>query len=376
MTFCHANKSTDPSPSSYPNMKLKYSILLLTIPACIGSLFRLPKWLFNPLVIRLTGLPFIQQPLQRQKVEESNNRSCGSTLTKEINQFLSPNSKPYQGTCRSKIQISRDTCSLKVKLKKFRISGSSRDDDQCMSDKFWITTELTHGEGVRSGAAGVICGHRDGAEIHVPVSHTSLVYLNFKIGLHSYPNWDIEVVHQKCEENLVRKYGLLDSVNSCLNRRESRKNAKATFRRMKKYLFGRRRGGRHTRSVLDWVFNFTKQKQKEISESNVNATKMNEEQNGEPNTIIDTSNVRNTPSEFFQIATSSDMELSRFSSHYSGSVSSSENTSPTSRKNHRNYKRRKSLFNKSKLTKDNPSSEKCPVYLYSDSHGLTCMCKS
>ena len=33
-----------------------------------------------------------------------------------------------------------------------------------MSDKFWITTELTHGEGVRSGAAGVICGHRDGAE--------------------------------------------------------------------------------------------------------------------------------------------------------------------------------------------------------------------
>ena len=170
--------------------------------------------------------------------------------------------------------------------------------------------------------------------------------------------------------------GLLDSVNSCLNRRESRKNAKATFRRMKKYLFGRRRGGRHTRSVLDWVFNFTKQKQKEISESNVNATKMNEEQNGEPNTIIDTSNVRNTPSEFFQIATSSDMELSRFSSHYSGSVSSSENTSPTSRKNHRNYKRRKSLFNKSKLTKDNPSSEKCPVYLYSDSHGLTCMCKS
>ena len=167
--------------------------------------------------------------------------------------------------------------------------------------------------------------------------------------------------------------GLIDSVDSCLNRRESRKNAKATFRRMKKYLFGRRKGSRQTRSVFDWVINFTKPK--EISESSGNATKINEEQNVEPYTIIDTSNVKNTPSEFFQIATSSDMELSRFSNHYHRSASS-ENTLTYHVKNHRNYKRRKSLFNKSKLKQNKPYSQKCPVYLYSDSHGLTCMCKS
>ena len=166
--------------------------------------------------------------------------------------------------------------------------------------------------------------------------------------------------------------GLLDSVDSCLNRRESRRNAKATFRRMKKYLFGRRKGSRQPRSVLDWVFNFKKPKPKE---SSGNATTMNEEQNVEPYTIIDTSNVKNTPSEFFQIATSSNMKLSRYSNHYHRSVSS-EDTTTNRVKKHRNYKRRKSLFNKSKITKGNPSSQKCPVFLYSDSHGLTCMCKS
>ena len=35
---------------------------------------------------------------------------------------------------------------------------------RCQEDKFWISTELSHGEGVRSGQNGVICSHRHGTE--------------------------------------------------------------------------------------------------------------------------------------------------------------------------------------------------------------------
>ena len=45
--------------------------------------------------------------------------------------------------------------------------------------------------------------------VHVPVSKTDKILLNFKFGSKSIssPSWDIEVIHQKCEDNLVRKYG-------------------------------------------------------------------------------------------------------------------------------------------------------------------------
>ena len=49
---------------------------------------------------------------------------------------------------------------FRVRLQTFKLSGGGGVGDQCHGDKFWITTDLTHGSGVRDGAAGVICGHR------------------------------------------------------------------------------------------------------------------------------------------------------------------------------------------------------------------------
>ena len=44
---------------------------------------------------------------------------------------------------------------------------------RCQEDKFWISTELSHGEGVRSGVNGVICSNRQGAESKNLITKTS-----------------------------------------------------------------------------------------------------------------------------------------------------------------------------------------------------------
>ena len=184
--------------------------------------------------------------------------------------------------------------------------------------------------------------------------------------------------------------GLLDSVDECSNRRESRKNAKETFRRMKKYLFSRRQGSRQTRSILDWVFNNKQEKQKvaidlndendeEHTEDKVSKRRGGFDKSPNRNTIISVSNMNNVPSDFFTIATSSNMELSRFSKQNSvrqTAKNASLNKSAISRRTRGNAKRRKSLFNKSSKKGGSTPVGICPVFLYSDSHGLTCMCKA
>ena len=51
---------------------------------------------------------------------------------------------------------------FRIKLKEFDLAEAV--GGRCQNDKFWISTELSHGEGVRSGANGVICSQRQGAE--------------------------------------------------------------------------------------------------------------------------------------------------------------------------------------------------------------------
>lgn len=377
-------------------MKLKYSFLFLVLPLITSPIFRLPKWLFNPLVIRLTNLPWLNPPSAKHKSQEFSSNSCGSTLTEADTIFESPGFEKLSqiGSCQSKIQINSNICNLRVKLKKFKLSGSSEEGSKCTGDKFWISSDLSHGDGVRHGESGVICGVRPDTEIHVPVSQTRTVYLNFKLRKipHSFnqPAWKIEVIHQRCQDNLIRKYGLLDSVDECSNRRESRKNAKETFRRMKKYLFSRRQGSRQTRSILDWVFNNKQEKQKvaidlndenheEHTEDKVSKRRGGFDKSPNRNTIISVSNMNNVPSDFFTIATSSNMELSRFSKQNSvrqTAKNASLNKSAISRRTRGNAKRRKSLFNKSSKKGGSTPVGICPVFLYSDSHGLTCMCKA
>ena len=175
--------------------------------------------------------------------------------------------------------------------------------------------------------------------------------------------------------------GLLDSVDRCRNRRKSRQNAKETFRRMKKQLFSRRRSHRNRRSVLDWLFKFNDRKVS--SEDNANGDKIDEvgatrkTAGSQQNTFHKVTGVKNTngvPDDFFVVASSSNMELSKYSSQDSGGppppVKINQRPTDNKLKGKRNYKRRKSLF---KTTKSKKSW--CPVFLYTLSEGLTCMCR-
>ena len=175
--------------------------------------------------------------------------------------------------------------------------------------------------------------------------------------------------------------GLLDSVDRCRNKRKSRQNAKETFRRMKKQLFSRRRSHRNRRSVFDWLFKFNDRKVS--SEEDKTSDKIDEVEvtrktaGSQRNTFHKVTGVKNTngvPADFFVVASSSNMELSKYSSQDSGGSASpvkiAQGQTDNKLKVKRNYKRRKSLF---KTTKSEKSS--CPVFLYTLSEGLTCMCR-
>ena len=179
--------------------------------------------------------------------------------------------------------------------------------------------------------------------------------------------------------------GLLDSVESCRNRRKSRQNAKETFRRMKKQLFSRRRSARGKRSVFDWLFKFNESK--ESSKNNVESVeKLKKVESTRKagslgqNTFHKVSGIKNTsgvPSDFFIVASSSNMELSKYASQSLGpkealSSKVKKRVPGDKMKIKRNLKHRKSLF-KTKKAKKSPSS--CPVFLYTISEGLTCMCR-
>ena len=151
---------------------------------------------------------------------------------------------------------------------------------------------------------------------------------------------------------------------------------------MKKQLFSRRRSHRNRRSVFDWLFKLNERKVS--SEDNVSSDKMEEvgvtrkSAGSQQNTFHKVAGVKNTngvPADFFVVASSSNMELSKYSSQDSGGSQSpvkisQRPTDDNKLKVKRNYKRRKSLF---KTTKSKKSS--CPVFLYTLSEGLTCMCR-
>lgn len=179
--------------------------------------------------------------------------------------------------------------------------------------------------------------------------------------------------------------GLLESVNKCSNKRESRRNAKETFRRMKKYLFGQRQSARRSRrSALDWIINLNNpnsavadsRDHSKIDDQNI---PLHDAEARSINVVKDISPIhksKGVPTEFYNIVSASNMELSKFSKQHSGASVSDPQSTPVNRKaDRRNYKRRKSLF-KQQSSKYSKSSQKCPVFLYSDSHGLTCMCKA
>ena len=146
-------------------MKLNIPLLVLAA-APVWPLFRLPKWLFNPLIIRFTPLPLFSPPEQTDTASASadgagSSRECGAVLTSEARRWTSRGQGQGAASCRARVKIDATTCNLWVNLKEFSLSGG---DGDCSMDKFWISTELTHGEGVRHGAQGAICGARSGAQ--------------------------------------------------------------------------------------------------------------------------------------------------------------------------------------------------------------------
>ena len=156
---------------------------------------------------------------------------------------------------------------------------------------------------------------------------------------------------------------------------------------MKKYLFGRRQSARRSRrSALDWIFNL------DLNENSVGIADSSDHKIDDENILNDKEarmisvakdisspifKSKDVPLDFYNIVSSSNMELSKFSKHHSGTPASDPQPTQVNRKADRNYKRRKSLFKQqSSASKYSKSSQKCPVFLYSDSHGLTCMCKA
>ena len=150
---------------------------------------------------------------------------------------------------------------------------------------------------------------------------------------------------------------------------------------MKKQLFSRRRSHRNRRSVFDWLFKFNDRKvssSEDKTGDKIDEVEVTRKTAGsQQNTFHKVTGVKNTngvPADFFVVASSSNMELSKYSSQDSGGPPSPVKITrrPTDNKLtvKRNYKRRKSLFN---TTKSKKSS--CPVFLYTLSEGLTCMCR-
>lgn len=360
-------------------MKLLNKISFLLFPL-VGSIFRLPKWLYNPLTI-VTHLPSAFLPSESQH-QSRDLHSCVSVITTESPIFSSPQSF-HSRRCQAKIEINPKICNLRVKLTEFNLKPGHQ--EKCGEDRFYISTNIDDERNRDRGGdtSGYICGARPGTEIHIPVSQVSTVYLNVNLSAtgKSTARWSMKVEQERCEDNLVRKFGLLDSVERCRNRRKSRQNAKETFRRMKKQLFSRRRSHRNRRSVFDWLFKLNERK--DSSEDNDSGDKMEEvgvtrkNAGSQQNTFHKVTGVKNTngvPADFFVVASSSNMELSKYSSQNSGGsaapVKISQRRTGDKLKVKRNYKRRKSLF---KTTKSKKSS--CPVFLYTLSEGLTCMCR-
>ena len=155
---------------------------------------------------------------------------------------------------------------------------------------------------------------------------------------------------------------------------------------MKKYLFGQRQSSRRSRrSAMDWIFNLSNQGSVGADSSDPMIDDQNiprhEKEARMMSVVKDISPIhksKGVPTEFYNIVSSSNMELSKFSKQHSGEAVSDPLSTPVNRKaDRRNYKTRKSLFKKqSSTSKYSKSSLKCPVFLYSDSHGLTCMCKA
>ena len=152
---------------------------------------------------------------------------------------------------------------------------------------------------------------------------------------------------------------------------------------MKKQLFSRRRSHRARRSVLDWLFKFTDNKsstKKNLAGDKINdvdtTRKVASSQQNRYHTVSGVKNMTGVPADFFVVASSSNMELSKYSSQNDGVQTFKINKRPTEQKLKvkRNYKRRKSLF-KSTKSKNVSSSSSCPVFLYTVNDGLTCMCR-
>ena len=144
---------------------------------------------------------------------------------------------------------------------------------------------------------------------------------------------------------------------------------------MKKQLFSRRRSHRGRRSVFDWLFKFNDRGDSSKDDGVENVKDLDETRKAGSsiqNTYHKVTGVKNmsgVPADFFLVASSSNMELSKHSDTQTPSRVSRDKLKVKG-----NSKRRKSLFKTNKSRKFSQSSS-CPVFLYTISEGLTCMCR-
>jgi hypothetical protein len=182
----------------------------------------------------------------------------------------------------------------------------------------------------------------------------------------------------------------LSRSSNCSSRKESRRTVKSLIRRRKKQLFDdkkmkkkrKRKSKRQRRSLLpslfnvDWIFGERKGKGKKKKKVDIISGK---ETMLKAKTLLKIPNktVKSVPSEFFQLVTSSNLELSKFS----GQQSLTKTTyivvkNKQNKRKNRNYKRRNSLFNFVSSeswagTLSDSAGSSCPAYLITPRHAVT-----
>jgi len=185
--------------------------------------------------------------------------------------------------------------------------------------------------------------------------------------------WSLKITREECPR-ITSRVLEVESEGKCSSRKESRRNVKSFMRRRKKQLFSarkkreRRKKKRQRRSLfqpLQWVFG-----------SNYGEADRKESKKAFPgkqmkvHTLLEIASkrVKNVPSDFFEITSSSEMELSQFSAHHNSKSSSiSPDKSEERRRRKRNYKHK--LHNPPSWL-GSLTTPSCPAVLVSPLHAL------
>jgi len=310
--------------------------------------------------------------------------SCASSFKSSVSYFTQPQHVDGERSCQAKVEIQSNVCYLRLNLEEFDLPlGSS---GKCGKVSFSISIEKFG----NLSSINLGCGHKTGLEVLLPVTSGSVVFMNVLLGT-SLARWKVKISQEKCTMTRTRHPDLADNCSS--NMKKSRGREKMVMKRMKKQLFDIKKKRRKSRRIkrgifpslfnIDWVFGLSegkgRKKEEEYTRAPAHQYKVN--------TLLEIASqrVKEVPSDFFEVVTLSNMELSKFSGHQplksepsNKTLAKKVNKKSEDTRRRRNFKRRKSLFPSSdsvswsgRLVEDTTRRTCGPAYLVTPSHALT-----